>query len=340
MKLLFALIFAFAIVNISAQILNFSPTNSPRLAPDWTPIPLSTSSYTAYGTNLDGFLKPGLLQNTYINNNPSVLAFDSASRTYFWNVTNSWYYANSEIACLGSPGYPTWTVYYPNTNHHWTSADEIAGFTTVVQTGKTIGPDLGYTTITLKTMAIPAIGTSVVLTILPDLLYKPGQTVIVVPFNNLDNSFQGKVVSYIRDKLTLTVTLAIGSGTFSEWDVYVSGDLLYTGPSFDTTSCLLPLSNTIITDTQGYIKAWLTWESFNVLGLNYTQYGLEAFDVSVSATYFDKFVPGTPPAHLLQPPPGCVSPGVNFCDGNNMAPPYPAFVPYPNPAYYYETYPN
>jgi hypothetical protein len=351
MKLL-ALFLTFAIVSINAFTvpsnavplhttgINFAPSSSPRLAPDWSPVPsFAKMSWWATGTNLDGFLKPGLLQNVYINNNPSVIAIDAVNHIYFFNVSNSFYYANSEIACIGAPNYPTYTSYYPNTNHHWTSADQVAGYTTVAQVGKTFGPDEGYTTESFQTMVIPALGSTVILIIPEHLLYNPLQTVIVVPTDNEANFFQGQVVSYIKRTLTLTVTLSFGSGTFSRWNVYVSGDQIYTGPSFDLSTCLNPSFNSITTDNHGYIKAWLTWESYNVLALNYTQNGAEAVDISVSATYFDKIYPGTPPSELLVPPPGCVSPGINFCTANNMLYPFPAYFPFPGNAYY-ETYQN
>jgi len=351
MRSLFAiLIFTCALLNINAFTvpphavplqttgINFSPSSSPRLAPDWSPVPsFAKLSYWATGTNLDGFLKPGLLQAAYINDNPSVLAIDAVNQIYFFNVSNSFYYANSEIACIGAPGYPTYTSYYPGTNHHWTSADQVAGYTTVAQVGKTFGPDEGYTTVAYDRMAIPALGSTITINILPFLLYTPLQTVIVVPVNNEADFFQGQVVSYEGTRLTLLITLSFGSGTFSTWDVYVGGDQIYTGPSFDLSTCFNPSFNSITTDNHGYIKAWLTWEAYNVLSLNYTQYGAAAVDISVSATYFDKIYPGQPPAELLVPPPGCVSPGINFCTANNMLPPFPAYFPYPGPAYY-ETY--
>lgn len=313
--------------------INFSPSQSQRLAPDWSPVPtFARASFWATGTNYDGFTPPGLLQNVYIDDDYAVLAVDAVNHVYFFNVSNSFYYADDEVSCLGAPGYETYTIYWPNTTKPWTWTDQINGYTQTVQVGKTFGPDLGYTTVSLTRLTIPTVGSTVVLNIPPLLLYNALQEVIVIPSSTQSDFFQGTVVSYIGTELTLKVTLAFGSGTFEVWEVFVAGDLIYGGLGMDLSSCSNPTSNTIITDNHGYAKAWLTYESYNVLGLNYTVYGQAAVDISVSATYFDKIYPGQPPAYLTQRPAGCAT-GPNFCTANNMLPPFPDYPQYPGPAW-------
>jgi hypothetical protein len=312
--------------NINAEAFGeFQQNVDPRLAPNFSPVPVwGRQSWWGTGNSYAGFTG-GPLTGFYFNNDPATIAVSVEQRVIWINETNSWIWIGPEFSCISSPGYAVYTVHYTtNESKAWTSTDEINGYNQVVEMSKTLGDDR-YTTVSTSTLAIPAKGATVTINIRPNLPYTKYQTVIVVDDANNNNYFQGTVVSYTGRQLTLKVLLAVGSGTISLWDVYVSGDQVYTGPSYDMSSCNTPISNTFITDSAGYLKSWAGWELYDIL----EQPG--EVDYSVSVAYIDTIYPGEPPAHFLVPPPGCNAANTNdYCVANReLSGEFPVVPPYP-----------
>lgn len=310
----------------------------PRIAPNFSPVPVwGRQSYWGTGNTYAGFTPPGLLSSYYFNNDPATIAVSIEDHVIFINETNSWIWFGPEFSCISSPGYEVYSLRYADdSSKPWTYFDEVNGYTQVVEMSKTLGNPL-YTTVSPTSVTLPlAKGTTVVIDILPFLPYSQYQTVIVVDNANSANFFQGTVISYVGRKLTLQVLLSVGSGTIGLWDVYVSGDQTYTGPSYDGTGCNTTLANTFTTDAAGYLKVWAGWELYDIL----EQPG--EVDISVSVLYIDTIYPGQPPASLLTPPPGCNAANTNdYCVANRELPgEFPQFLTYPGPAFVSPFLPN
>jgi hypothetical protein len=108
----------------------------------------------------------------------------------------------------------------------------------------------------------------------------------------------------------------------------LEGHLQYNGPAFDIGSCGNPVFTTIMTDSRKFMKRWLFQQTINLEGV------AGNVDIATGGIYLDDSVAGRPDASVFTLPAACASPPpFTFCQITGQYPGFPAYLPFPGPAY-------